>query len=90
ENLAQGFLGTASVAFLSALVNKRFTATQYALFSSLITLPGKILGFFSGGIVEAAGGNFAPYFWLTTLLAIPALLLYFWLMPRIRLEDEEE
>ncbi len=52
ENLAQGFQGTTLVAFLSALVNQRFTATQYALFSSLVMLPGKLLSAVSGGIVE--------------------------------------
>jgi PAT family beta-lactamase induction signal transducer AmpG len=84
ENLAQGLLGTTAVAYLSALVNQRYTATQYALFSSLITLPGKVLGFYSGMIVEAVG--YAPYFWITTLAIVPAIGLYLWLHPRVRLE----
>lgn len=84
ENLAQGLLGTTAVAYLSALVNQRYTATQYALFSSLITLPGKVLGFYSGRIVEAVG--YAPYFWITTLAIVPAVGLYFWLRPRVRLD----
>lgn len=86
ENLAQGLLGTTAVAYLSALVNQRYTATQYALFSSLITLPGKALGFYSGGIVEAVG--YAPYFWITTLAIVPAIALYFWLQPRVRLDGQ--
>ncbi|HUH91036.1 MAG TPA: MFS transporter [Lysobacter sp.] len=86
ENLAQGFLGTAAVAYLSALVNQRYTATQYALFSSLITLPGKVLGFYSGRIVEAVG--YAPYFLLTTVLIIPAVALFLWLRPRVNLGDD--
>lgn len=106
ENLAQGLLGTAAVAYLSALVNKRYTATQYALFSSLITLPGKVLGAFSGWIVEnvgALGGRlvarfglnlglsdlalgYALYFFLTVLLIIPAIVLFYWLRPRVALE----
>ncbi len=86
ENLAQGFLGTAAVAYLSALVNQRYTATQYALFSSLITLPGKVLGFYSGRIVEAVG--YAPYFVLTAVLVVPAVMLFFWLRPRVWLGDE--
>ncbi|HEU4772927.1 MAG TPA: MFS transporter [Lysobacter sp.] len=86
ENLAQGFLGTAAVAYLSALVNQRYTATQYALFSSLITLPGKVLGFYSGRIVEAVG--YAPYFLLTTVLVIPAVALFLWLRPRVHLGDD--
>ncbi len=86
ENLAQGLLGTTAVAYLSALVNQRYTATQYALFSSLITLPGKALGFYSGRIVEAVG--YAPYFWITTLAIVPAIGLFFWLLPRVRLDGE--
>ncbi|CAN7588331.1 MFS transporter [Pseudoxanthomonas sp. LjRoot143] len=82
ENLAQGFQGTTLVAFLSALVNQRFTATQYALFSSLVMLPGKLLSAISGGIVEQTG--YGVYFWITALVAVPAVVLFFWLAPRIR------
>lgn len=82
ENLAQGFQGTTLVAFLSALVNQRFTATQYALFSSLVMLPGKLLSAVSGGIVEQTG--YGVYFWITALVAVPAVVLFFWLAPRIR------
>ena len=88
ENLAQGFLGTTAVAYLSALVNQRYTATQYALLSSLVTLPGKVLGFYSGRIVEAVG--YAPYFWVTAVAIVPAIALFFWLMPRVRLAGELE
>ena len=87
ENLAQGFLGTVAVAYMSALVNQRYTATQYALFSSLIMLPGKVLGFFSGRIVEATAG-YGTYFVITAVVAVPALVLFFWLKPRVRLADD--
>jgi len=86
ENFAQGYLGTAAVAYLSALVNQRYTATQYALFSSLITLPGKLLGFFSGWIVEASEG-YTVYFLITALLALPAAALFFWLRGRVQLHS---
>lgn len=88
ENLAQGFQGTTLVAFLSALVNQRFTATQYALFSSLVMLPGKLLSAVSGSIVEHTG--YAPYFWITALASVPAALLFFWLVPRIRFGGDHE
>ncbi len=88
ENLAQGFQGTTLVAFLSALVNQRFTATQYALFSSLVMLPGKLLGAISGGIVEQTG--YGVYFWITALVAVPAVALFFWLAPRIRFGGDHE
>ena len=89
ENLAQGFLGTTAVAYLSALINQRYTATQYALFSSLIMLPGKILGFFSGRIVEVTQG-YATYFVISAAVAIPAVFLFFWLHPRVRLAGDPE
>jgi PAT family beta-lactamase induction signal transducer AmpG len=85
ENLAQGFLGTAAVAYMSALVNQRYTATQYALFSSLITLPGKVLGFYSGRIVQAVG--YGPYFIITAAAILPAIALYFWVRPRVRVGE---
>jgi PAT family beta-lactamase induction signal transducer AmpG len=87
ENLAQGFLGTTAVAYMSALVNQRYTATQYALFSSLIMLPGKVLGFFSGWIVEVTEG-YAVYFIITAAVAIPAVFLFFWLYPRVKLAGD--
>jgi len=86
ENLAQGFLGTTAVAWMSALINQRYTATQYALFSSLIVLPGKVLGFFSGAIVQFNGG-YGFYFLLSALLALPAAGLFFWLKPKLPLEQ---
>jgi PAT family beta-lactamase induction signal transducer AmpG len=85
ENFAGGFLGTAAVAWLSALVNRRYTATQYALFSSLVTLPGKIIGGLSGFMVTAM--SYTGFFVFSTLAVLPALLLFFWLQPRVRLAD---
>lgn len=82
ENLAGGFLGSAAVAWLSALVSQRYTATQYALFSSLVTLPGKLIGGMSGFMVTGMG--YTGFFVFSTLAAIPALALFFWLRPRIR------
>lgn len=87
ENLAGGFLGTAAVAWLSALVNRRYTATQYALFSSLVTLPGKLIGGLSGFMVTAM--SYTGFFIFSTVAVLPALLLFFWLRPRVRLADEE-
>ncbi len=87
ENLAQGFQGTTLAAFLTALVNQRFSATQFALFSSLVMLPGKLLGAVSGGIVEQTG--YGTYFWITALVGIPAMLLFFWLLPRVEMGDDD-
>jgi PAT family beta-lactamase induction signal transducer AmpG len=81
-NFTLGFLGPPTIAFLSSLVNVRHTATQYALLSSLVNLPGKLLGFFAGGIVMATSYGF--YFVLTVLAVLPAVLLFLWLEPRLR------
>jgi len=85
ENLSLGFLGTAAVAFLSSLVNRQHTATQYALLSSMVNLPGKVLGLFAGGIVEATG--YGSYFIIATLAVLPATALFLYLWPRFRAAD---
>lgn len=73
DNFAAGFAGTVFVAFLSSLTNIRFTAVQYALFSSLMTLLPKTLGGYSGAIVENIG--YTQFFILTALLGLPIVLL---------------
>ena len=54
DNVATGYAGTALIAYMSSLTSLGFTATQYALFSSLYALPGKIIASQSGRIVEAS------------------------------------
>ncbi|MGC1549980.1 MAG: MFS transporter [Rhodanobacter sp.] len=78
ENLTLGILGPPTVAFLSSLVNRQHTATQYALLSSLVNLPGKLLGFFAGGIAMSTG--YGAYFIITVLSILPAgmLFVYLW------------
>jgi len=73
DNLSAGLATAAFVAFLSSLTNISFTAVQYAIFSSLMTLLPKLLGGYSGGIVETLG--YAQFFLLTTALGLPALIL---------------
>ncbi len=66
DNVVSSYAGTCLIAYMSSLTGAGFTATQYALFSSLYSLPGKLLASQSGRIVEAvarsaqAGGLFAP------------------------------
>ena len=80
DNLSGGMAGSAFIAFLSGLTNKAYTATQYALFSSLMLLPAKFIGGFSGDVVDANGYVF--FFIYTALLGIPAILLILYLMKR--------
>lgn len=86
ENLTLGMLGPPTVAFLSSLVNREHTATQYALLSSMVNLPGKLLGFFAGGIAQATG--YGMYFVITVLALAPAMMLFVALTPRIRARVE--
>ena len=75
DNLALAMHGTALLAFLSGLTSARYTATQYALFSSLYALPGKILEGTSGMVVDQIG---YPHFFLyTASLALPGLVLLY-------------
>ncbi len=73
DNIALGVHGTALIAFLSSLTSARYTATQYAVLSSLYALPGKILMGYSGFVVNAFG--YGDFFLYTALLSIPGLLL---------------
>jgi len=74
QNFGEGLLGPPTVAFLSMLVNRQHTATQYALLSSLVNLPGKLLGFFAGGIAMSLG--YGGYFSITVVSVLPAMLVY--------------
>lgn len=80
ENFTDGLADAAFVAYLSSLCNVAFTATQYALLSSLAALPLRTLGASSGYLAEAMG--WPSFFLLTTAAALPALCLAVWLMRR--------
>ncbi len=77
DNLSQGLAGTTLVAFLSSLTSREFTATQYALLSSLANLPGKLIGGFSGFMVEA--WSYRGFFIFSSLSILPTLMLAAWL-----------
>ena len=73
DNFSAGLASAAFIAFLSSLTNISFTAVQYAIFSSLMTLFPKVLGGYSGTFVESMG--YTNFFIMTTLLTLPVLLL---------------
>ena len=77
DNLSGGFAATSFIAYLSSLTNKAYTATQYALFSSLMTLPGKFISGFSGVVVDGYG--YFEFFIVAAFLGIPAILLVLYL-----------
>ena len=77
DNLAAGLASAAFVAFLSSLTSISFTAVQYAVFSSLMSLFPKLIGGYSGTIATSIG--YSNFFMLTALMGIPVLLLI-WLV----------
>ena len=73
DNFAIGVHGTALIAFMSTLTSARYTATQYAVLSSIYTIPGKLLMSKSGDIVNAIG--YPHFYGYTAVLSLPALIV---------------
>ncbi|MGV6817850.1 MAG: AmpG family muropeptide MFS transporter [Thiotrichales bacterium] len=84
DNLSGGLATAAFIAYLSSLTNQAYTATQYALFSSLMTLPAKFLGGFSGLIVDGYG--YSQFFIYAAALGIPAILLVTYIIWHSRIQ----
>src|SRR5512145_370193 len=82
DNLAMGVAGTALIAYLSSLTSASYTATQYALFSSMYALPGKLLMGTSGFVVDAVG--YPVFFIYTSALGVPALVMLYFLGTKSR------
>lgn len=73
DNFSAGLATSAFVAYLSSLTNLKFSATQYALLSSIMLLLPRLIGGYSGVMVESLG--YAHFFLATALMGIPTLLL---------------
>ncbi len=82
DNLSSGIASAAFIAYLSSLTNVNYSATQYALFSSMMLLLPKFLAGYSGVYVDAFG--YASFFTGTALLGLPVLLLV-WLASRMKM-----
>lgn len=79
ENFASGIGGVAVVAYLSALCNLRFTATQFALLSAAASILGRFLtGTTAGSLIEAMG--YVNFYLLTTAAAFPGVILFWWMI----------
>ena len=85
DNLSSGIASAAFIAYLSSLTNVAYSATQYAIFSSMMTLLPKFLAGYSGRYVDAFG--YANFFTTTALLGLPVLLLV-WLGSRVKTRQE--
>lgn len=88
DNFSGGLASTAFVAYLSSLTNLKFSATQYALLSSLMLLLPRLLGGYSGVMVESLG--YSDFFLVTALLGVPTLLLIAWQWRRGQRQTAEE
>lgn len=82
DNLSAGLASAAFIAFLSRLTNISFTAVQYAVFSSLMTLIPKLIGGYSGSIVESIG--YSNFFLVASLMGIPVLFLLYFLNKQLQ------
>jgi PAT family beta-lactamase induction signal transducer AmpG len=85
DNLGGGIAGTVLIAYLSSLTSSAYTATQYALFSSLMSLPGRFIGGWAGVMVEEIG--YRDFFILSTIISVPAIGLAWYLARRDRLSQ---
>ena len=85
DNLAGGIASAAFIAYLSGLTNVQYSATQYALFSSMMLLAPKWLAGFSGVFVDAYG--YEAFFHTTALMGFPVLLLIF-LVSRVKMGSD--
>lgn len=86
ENLTAGMGTAAFVAFMASLTNRRFTATQYALLSSFMGIPRVLVAAPTGYMVEAMG--WVSYFSFCALIALPGLILLWWLRDRGLMQQE--
>ena len=86
ENIASGYGGVVVVAYFSALCDLRFTAAQYALISAAASIVGRfVTGTGAGSMIEGMG--YVNFYLLTTVFALPGILIYWWMM-RTGLVDE--
>ena len=81
ENLSGGMGSSAFVAYLSVLCNKRYTGTQFALFTSFMAFGRTLLSASSGWVVEVTG--WFQFFLISTLVALPGLLLLLWMIRKL-------
>jgi PAT family beta-lactamase induction signal transducer AmpG len=87
DNLSSGIASAAFIAYLSSLTNINYSATQYALFSSMMLLLPKFLAGYSGAYVDKFG--YSHFFTATALLGVPVLLLV-WLASRMKAPEQTQ
>jgi PAT family beta-lactamase induction signal transducer AmpG len=86
DNVASGFAGATFIVYLSALTSIKFTATQYALFSSAMLFLPKLIAGYAGGFVNLFG--YPTFFIFTAIIGIPVLLLIMWINKTIKINKK--
>ena len=87
DDIAAAFATVAFVAFISLLVDRNYTATQYALLASIGTAGRTMLASSSGALVDWLNGDWGIFFILTALMVIPSLVLLFLIRKKIKLDE---
>ena len=88
DDMAAAFATVAFVAFISMLVDRAYTATQYALLASIGTAGRTTLASSSGALVDWLNGDWGVFFILTALMVIPSLIILWIMKDRLKLSEK--
>ena len=83
DDIAAAFATVAFVAFISTLINRKYTATQYALLASIGTFGRTTLAASSGTLVDQLNGNWGVFFIITALMVTPSLIILHFIKNKI-------
>jgi PAT family beta-lactamase induction signal transducer AmpG len=86
DDIAAAFATVAFVAFISLMVDRTYTATQYALLASIGTLGRTTLAASSGELVDWLNGDWGIFFVITTVMVIPSLILLWFIRNKLKLQ----
>ena len=87
DDLAAAFATVAFVAFISALVDRTYTATQYALLASIGTAGRTLFSSSSGTLVDWLNGDWGIFFMITAIMVIPSLLCLMAIKNKLKLNE---
>lgn len=87
DDIAAAFATVAFVTFISLLVDRTYTATQYALLASIATFGRTTMAAFSGQMVDSLDGDWGLFFIITTLMVIPSLIVLWFIRDKLNLSD---
>jgi len=90
DDIAAAFATVAFVAFISLLVDRTYTATQYALLASIGTLGRTTLAASSGELVDWLNGDWGVFFVITTVMVIPSLICLWFIRNKLKLNSEKQ